>query len=185
MSGIERVVGSSNADDITLGGGVTYADGAGGSDNLVGSAGDDTLVGGAGDDTLIGGAGGDLIQGNGGSDVIFIDDSTIDYLSASIDGGADDDSVFLLSSGADIDQIGLFDVLSNIESIHFTGDGVNANLNIDESLIDGVTDSSNSLSIFIDDGDTVNVTGYESVTTVGDTTTYTYEDGTELQVVSG
>ena len=47
LTGIERVLGSANADDIT---------GDGNANSLDGGAGNDTLLGGAGDDTLEGGA---------------------------------------------------------------------------------------------------------------------------------
>ncbi len=70
-----RIVGTTNADDLTANATGTM---------LLGQAGDDTLTGGDGADVLVGGAGSDTLQGGAGDDFLYIDGSD---LLANIDGG--------------------------------------------------------------------------------------------------
>ena len=104
-SGIERVFSGSGNDILTATGSVTLVEinGAAGDDLLVGSAFDDTLRGDAGDDTLFGGAGNDVLVGGGGNNVLFggagDDRLYVDTQTASLDGGAGNDTVYARYSG--------------------------------------------------------------------------------------
>jgi Ca2+-binding RTX toxin-like protein len=70
FEGVENVIGSAKADQLTGGGGPNVLTGGGGADLLVGLAGNDRLDGGAGKDELQGGAGEDVANGGGGADVV-------------------------------------------------------------------------------------------------------------------
>ncbi|MGY0793222.1 FG-GAP-like repeat-containing protein [Azospirillum argentinense] len=104
-SGIERVFSGSGNDILTATGSVTLVEinGGAGDDLLVGSAFDDTLRGDAGDDTLFGGAGNDVLVGGGGNNVLFggagDDRLYVDTHTASLDGGAGNDTVYARYSG--------------------------------------------------------------------------------------
>ncbi|MGY0794576.1 beta strand repeat-containing protein [Azospirillum argentinense] len=102
---IERVFSGSGNDILTATGSVTLVEinGGAGDDLLVGSAYDDTLRGDAGDDTLFGGAGNDVLVGGGGNNVLFggagDDRLYVDTQTASLDGGAGNDTVYARYSG--------------------------------------------------------------------------------------
>ncbi|CAO3379224.1 cadherin-like domain-containing protein [Azospirillum argentinense] len=104
-SGIERVFSGSGNDILTATGSITLVEinGGAGDDLLVGSAFDDTLRGDAGDDTLFGGAGNDVLVGGGGNNVLFggagDDRLYVDTQTASLDGGAGNDTVYARYSG--------------------------------------------------------------------------------------
>ena len=146
LSGIEKVVGTSRADTITLANGAEEARGMAGADILRGGAGDDILYGdglaeasgdGAdqlfgddGDDVMFGGGGADQLSGGAGSDVLVGGTG-----SNILDGGAGSDvaqfafarsSATITYSGGDIRVEGLtgaIDTLRGIESLRFS-DGV-------------------------------------------------------------
>jgi Ca2+-binding RTX toxin-like protein len=78
FTGVNSVLGSQLADDVTGNGanntffgqdGADTMRGGGGNDTLDGGAGDDTLIGGTGDDSLIGGTGSDVFIGLAGNDI--------------------------------------------------------------------------------------------------------------------
>ena len=73
--GIEALIGTAFADELSGDGEDNRLQGMGGADMLSGRDGDDTLEGGAGNDTLDGGLGADLLDGGEGSD-------TADYFSS-------------------------------------------------------------------------------------------------------
>ena len=81
VTGIERVVGTDQADTISGDSSANTLDGRGGDDVLHGLAGDDELIGGDGNDTLDGGAGRDILNGGNGDDIL--DGSGGDALSQS------------------------------------------------------------------------------------------------------
>ena len=70
VSGIEKVVGSEQDDELIAHEGLTELDGGGGNDALMGTAGTDLLDGGEGDDVLIATTGGDTLIGGEGRDVL-------------------------------------------------------------------------------------------------------------------
>jgi VCBS repeat-containing protein len=99
LSGIENLLGSSNADVLTGDGNANVLDGSGGDDTLSAGAGNDTLIGGAGADSLTGGA----------------DTDTADYSASSAGVTVD------LSAGTGTGGDAQGDVLANIENV--TGSG--------------------------------------------------------------
>jgi Ca2+-binding RTX toxin-like protein len=70
LSGIERIIGSAQADTLGGGAGADTLEGGAGNDTLSGGAGDDVLSGGAGNDRLLGGLGSDVLTGGAGADVL-------------------------------------------------------------------------------------------------------------------
>ncbi|MCC0049839.1 MAG: cadherin domain-containing protein, partial [Rhodobiaceae bacterium] len=90
-SGIERVIGSAQADTLVGDTSDNTLEGAAGNDILRGGAGDDTLIGGADDDTLEGGAGADILTGGTGIDVVDYTGSdaavTVNLATSSATGG--------------------------------------------------------------------------------------------------
>jgi len=126
LSGIENLVGSSNADVLTGDGSANMLDGSGGDDTLSGAGGNDVLTGGAGLDTLNGGAGNDTLAGGADSDALTggDDTDTADY-SASASGVTVD-----LNAGTGLGGDAQGDTLATIENVTgsasgdtLTGDG--------------------------------------------------------------
>ena len=70
LDGIENVVGTGFADQLTGNEVANILEGRDGDDVLSGAAGDDELFGGAGDDTLSGGDGNDWLAGGAGTDTL-------------------------------------------------------------------------------------------------------------------
>lgn len=116
LSGVDNIIGSSNADVLTLhntsgivyggGGADSLFGGAGNGDQLYGGdggdvidgkAGNDSLFGGAGNDTLFGGLGNDTLTGGDGEDTIIL----------TVSGGADRITDFNMTvvNGRTVDQI--------------------------------------------------------------------------------
>jgi Ca2+-binding RTX toxin-like protein len=88
LSGIENVLGSSNADTITGSTSADVLDGSGGADTMQGSSGEDMLDGGDGNDTLNGGSENDSLSGGADADSIDGGDGN-DFL----DGGDGNDTI--------------------------------------------------------------------------------------------
>ena len=103
LSGIENIIGGSNADQLTGDAGANIINGGAGNDQINGEAGDDDLLGGDGNDQLIGGQGNDQIHGGLGNDTIDFSDH-----SAAID--------IDLKRGTSLSTFG-DDVFSGIENI--------------------------------------------------------------------
>ena len=123
FTGIENLIGSDNADVLTVVGsndtvliglgGDDILTGGGGNDQLVGNDGDDILRGQGGDDTAIGGDGNDSLNGGGGNDNLL---------------GQDGDDFFVGIGGVDSINGGAgFDINS------FQGIGFSVNAQIDDS----------------------------------------------------
>ncbi|MCB1507699.1 MAG: hypothetical protein KDI98_02725, partial [Hyphomicrobiaceae bacterium] len=155
-SAIERIVGSSNGDTITLGAGITYVDGADGNDILTGTAGADTLIGGAGGDTLSGGGGADTMDGDAGDDSFLIDEGDfLSFAGSAVDGGADTDTVTVVDDGGSVSEAALISALTNVEVIDFRGAGVSATLDFQANEIQQMTDGGNTLRIDANTGDSI------------------------------
>jgi Ca2+-binding RTX toxin-like protein len=67
-AGADSITGNSANNNISLGAGNDFANGASGNDNLFGDVGNDTLLGDRGNDTLNGGTGNDSVNGGVGND---------------------------------------------------------------------------------------------------------------------
>jgi len=87
--------------------------GLAGNDELIGADGRDVLVGGDGDDVLDGGTGSNILDGGTGLDVARYSGASVDY------------TVYFETDGLlHVFDNQTFDVLTNIESIFFSSDGV-------------------------------------------------------------
>lgn len=87
ISGIRRIDGEVNADNITGSTGDDLIRGLDGNDVLNGWSGSDTLEGGNGDDVLFGNSGNDFLTGGAGADQFFFSqDQSIDFVTDFQDG---------------------------------------------------------------------------------------------------
>ncbi|MGV6821255.1 MAG: calcium-binding protein, partial [Parvularcula sp.] len=156
-------------------------------ENVIGGTGDDTLTGdglanqlegGAGADTLDGAGGADTLIGGAGDDFFLVDDALVD-LSSIIDGGADSDTVMVSNSGGGtIDPANLFGILTDIELVDFTSAGVAADVTLDATTVQSMTDGANQLALFIDGNDSLTLNGTYNTTVISATETlYTFVDG--------
>ena len=139
LAGIENLVGSDFADELTGDGANNLLEGVGGDDLLDGDVGDDNLRGGAGADTLFGGIGNDTLDGGAESDVLNGGDGTD---TASFDAAVSASLV----TGVATDGSGGVDVLTGIENLtgsnfgdDLVGDaGANSLLGLDgDDTLDG------------------------------------------------
>jgi Ca2+-binding RTX toxin-like protein len=104
-SGIEKYVGSGDADTLTGTPNADFLAGAGGNDTIAGGAGADNLAGAGGNDTITGGAGADTLAGDGGDDQITPGDGD----DGAVSGGAGVDTVRYAdgrSTGVKVDLAG-------------------------------------------------------------------------------
>ncbi len=162
-TGSDIITGTTSNDDIAGGDGNDLISGLGGNDSLQGNSENDTLIGGQGSDSMSGGSGNDLLQdgvgndlllGDGGDDVIVVSGSITTLL---IDGGLGTDTLSLSSAGIVIDLTTLSDAsLQGIEQIDLTGSGNNT-LTLTQLEVLNLSDSSNTLLVRRDFGDTVNM----------------------------
>jgi len=118
--------------------------------------GDDTanvMVAGRGNDIVIGGGGADVIYAAEGDDTITVSDTTF----ARIDGGSGDDTLVLTGGGLTLDLTDIADsALTGIETIDITGSGNNT-LTLDALEVLNGSDTSNTLTVIGDEGDTIYV----------------------------
>lgn len=77
--GNDTIIGTSDANVLSGGGGADHISGMGGADTLQGDAGNDTIVGGAGDDLISTGSGADriVLEAGGGNDTVTDFDLTL------------------------------------------------------------------------------------------------------------
>jgi len=130
-------------DDLIVGS--SLADGADG--QAVGN-----MVAGNGDDVVIGGGGADVLRGGAGDDVLAVSDLTF----ADIDGGNGTDTLRLDATGLTLDLTAVADEeVAGIEQIDLNGGGNTLGFNLSDLL--NLSDSSNTLRVFGDDTDTVDV----------------------------
>ena len=124
-------------------------------DNLTGRSIADVMVGGQADDTLTGGGGADVIYGAQGDDRIEIPDLDFHRL----DGGRGTDTLALQGNGIDLDLSTIPDnKLRGFEAIDLTGDGNNS-LTLTQLEVFNLSDTSNTLVVTGDTGDTLELGG--------------------------
>jgi hypothetical protein len=134
--------------------GVTTQIGTAGIDALIGSAAADRIVAGASSDIIDGGGGADVIRGGAGNDGIAVSDVNF----ADIDGGTGSDTLNLNAMGLHLDLTALDNTsLSGIERILLFGRG--NTLTLDAIELQRLSDTSNTLRVFGDARDTVNIVG--------------------------
>jgi hypothetical protein len=105
------------------------------------------------------------------------------------DGGAGTDTIRFDDNTGAIGEADLDGILANVEILDFTNIGNNANLSLNLSQIQGMTDAGNQMTVDIDGGDTVigvDEAGGDGISmtsdTVGNTTTYTWTNDTTTNV---
>ncbi|MDB5823804.1 MAG: hypothetical protein JWR21_2508, partial [Herminiimonas sp.] len=157
-------------------------------DTLTGGSGADVVDGGAGDDILDGGAGVDTLIGGTGNDTIYYDSAD-----ASADGGAGTDTLKFsnAASGVVLDfgdlarpaTGGLRPTLTGFEIIDITGSGKNTVV-IDSASLKALSDTTDSLDITGNAGDTVYIVGsWTDAGTAGGYHSYT-KDGATIRIAS-
>jgi hypothetical protein len=157
-------------------------------DRLTGDAGDNSIDGGAGNDTLVGGGGLDTITGGDGNDTIMVANAT--HLNAA-DGGAGIDTISFTSVGSAFDIASLIGKVSNMEVIDVRN-GDDGGVDISSLALTSLTDANHSLTVKLDAGDTLNITGNATTLSVGTGTdaggdyfeTYAVYAGTDHSVAS-
>ena len=123
---------------------------------LNGTGADDIMVGGLGSDTLIGGGGEDVLRGGAGDDILGVGDVAF----ARVAGGSGDDVLRLDGAGLSLDLTAAGEgfesnlKITGVEAIGLTGSGSNA-ITLDLQDVLDISDTSNTLKIFGDDGDSV------------------------------
>ena len=142
---IEHVTGSGHGDRISGDGAANSIDGGAGNDTLVGGGGLDTLSGGVGDDTFMVANAANL---------------------AAADGGAGIDTINFTSVGSAFDIASLIGKVSNMEVIDVSN-GADGSVNISSLALTSLTDASRSLSVMLDSGDRLNITGGATTQTLG------------------
>ena len=122
--------------------------GTDGDDTITGTAEGDNIDAGAGNDTIDGGAGADNINAGAGDDTIAFDGTD------TIDGGTGNDTItFDGNLDMDFDTLAA-NQLTNIEAINLdSGDHTLTNIDINDVV--NMTDDDNTLTIFGDSGDEV------------------------------
>ena len=158
LTNIQNVSGSSHDDSITGNGLANLLEGLDGNDTLSGGGGADTLHGGAGNDTLVWDP------------------------AASLDGGADTDT--LLVQSGDLDLTGVTNV-TNMEKIDLATDSAANTVTLTAADVLNVADpTSHTLTITGDAADTANIGSGWSPPSAGSVgfVTYTHADGATLEV---
>lgn len=160
-------------------GGDAQGDTFDGIENIAGSLQNDVLTGDDNANTITGNGGTDTLNGLGGNDVFIIDETSLNLSGTAIDGGTGDDTVQLLENSGAVDETGLLDVLTDIETLDFTNLNVNATLDLSATEIQSVTDNDNILTVNADGGDTITISdpvANYTTSVSGGTTTYTIFD---------
>ncbi|MDP6068559.1 MAG: hypothetical protein QGG75_15095 [Alphaproteobacteria bacterium] len=178
----DLIVGEHQADDSATNAGTSYVIfggdfsgkvtdiGGTGSDNLIGTSANDYQVGDTGNDILTGGGGVDVQLGGAGNDILGISDTTF----RRVDGGSN------VSSGADtlrLDGNGMAlnlttmadNKIQGIEKIDATGSGNNT-ITLKLSDVLNISDTTNTLLIVGDPGDSVVIDGGGTSLTTSTTT---------------
>jgi Ca2+-binding RTX toxin-like protein len=148
-----------------------------GSGTVTGDSGDNVLSGSSGVDTLDGGSGNDLMYAGSGDDILIYDGSDTHR----VDGGAGTDVLQFSSSGESLDLSTIndsyfFNLYTGIEKIDLTGSGNNS-LTLDKHDVLNLSDTSDSLYVLGNSGDSVN--GGSGWTDAGDDGDYSIYQSNE------
>jgi hypothetical protein len=144
-------------------GAVTHS-GTGGVDDLTGTTGADVMVGGDGGDMMVGLGGADVFRGGAGGDQVTIADATF----RDIDGGSGEDTL-ALSGGFLLDLVGIADGrIFGIERIDLVAGSDANSVALSASDVLNLSDSSNTLTVEGDAGDTLYLEGVWELAEDGD-----------------
>jgi Ca2+-binding RTX toxin-like protein len=126
--------------------------GYGGNDILKGGTGNDSIYGGDGNDDIAGGGGQDYLNGQAGNDTIRVQNSSF----SQVLGESGNDRFAIIGSGVSIDLVSnSTSYMQGIEEIDLTGSGNNS-LTINQSRVLSLSDTTDTLIVSADVGDTVN-----------------------------
>jgi methionine-rich copper-binding protein CopC len=143
--------------------------GTSGADTLNGTSASENFVAGTGDDILLGGGGADVFYGGAGNDVIVIPDLAF----RRIDGGSGVDTLQVSGSNINFNLANFHNRIFGIETIDITGSG-NNNLTLGALDVRNLSDTSNTLKIIGNAGDTLHFgTGWIDGGIAGGFHTYT------------
>ena len=144
--------------------------------SLSGTSGADVMIGSISADQLTGAGGADVLYGGAGIDSLYISDSIF----LRVDGGSGYDSLRLDGAGFTLDLTTIADTrVRGIEEINLTGSGDNT-LTLDLAEVLGLSDTSNTLTVSGNAGDTVNVGSgwfWSGTTTIGGEDYIRYSQG--------
>ena len=143
-------------------GSINLLQGTAGNDTLTGTVGRDVLLGGAGDDTLTGGGAVDWLFGGAGNDTLVATDATN---LARADGGTGIDILKLTGTAASFNLDALIASTINIETVDLRNSS-NGSVNLSSLALTSLTDSGHDLTIRLDSGDTLNLAGGATATTL-------------------
>ncbi|MEO5341309.1 MAG: DUF4347 domain-containing protein [Magnetococcus sp. MYC-9] len=145
-AGFSHVLFGSNSTNA-----VTFL-GSNGADTLnAGTPTAERFVAGGGHDTLVGGGGADVFYGGEGNDSITVADVSFQR----VDGGRGEDTLVLSGAGMSLNLTTLRGKIESIESMDITGEGNNI-LTLTALDLLNLSDSSNTLTVRLNHGDTVN-----------------------------
>ena len=120
----------------------------------VGTTADEIMIGGLGADTLTGGGGADVLRGGGDDDVLNVNDLTF----LKVDGGGGTDTLGLDKAGAVIDLTTIANnKIQDIEVLDLNGT-LNSTLTISAAEVLALSDTSNTIKIAGNIGDSVQTT---------------------------
>ena len=151
-----ELYGSSGADTIDAsawtGVGITIG-GGDGDDTLRGGTENDTIQGGNGNDDITGGGGQDHLNGQAGNDTIRVPNSSF----SQVLGESGNDRFSIIGSGVSIDLVSKPNsYMQGIEEIDLTGSGNNS-LTVNQSRVLSLSDTTDTLIVSANVGDTLNV----------------------------
>ena len=134
---------------------IEHVTGSGYDDRIFGDGAANSIDGGAGNDTLVGGGGLDTLSGGAGNDTIMVANTAN---LAAADGGAGIDTISFTFVGMSFDVASLIGKVSNMEVIDVRNAN-NGSVSISSLALTSLTDANSSLSLSLDNGDRLNITG--------------------------
>jgi hypothetical protein len=153
--------------------------GTSGNDNLNGDKGTNLINGGAGNDLLFGKGGDDILLGGKGNDNITVDDNKF----IKIDGGTGKDTLKINATNLTLDLTDGEINIDNIEVIDLTGKGDNT-LNLAKENILKLSETSNTLEVTGNSGDSLSITDGTWFTGTAGATDTTYTSGAATLIVA-
>ncbi|MDK9704379.1 MAG: FG-GAP-like repeat-containing protein, partial [Sulfuritalea sp.] len=118
-------------------------------DNLTGDDGDNVITALSGNDSITGGLGSDTLDGGAGTDVGYYSGNSTDYTVTSLGG----------SNYSVDDGLGTTDMLSNVESLYFSGDAQSVNLPVTGAVFNFASMTPNQAVSFDPSSDTFYAAG--------------------------